>query len=56
MTTASIGLPAAARHFGVSIRTLRAAIRAGRLPRPEANGRSYLKIPLTIPRKFAEEA
>jgi hypothetical protein len=32
MTTAPIGLPEAARHFHVSIRVLRDAIRAGRLP------------------------
>jgi hypothetical protein len=32
MTTAPIGLPEAARHFDVSIRLLRDAIRAGRLP------------------------
>ncbi len=32
--TTTLGLPAAAQHFGVSLRVLRSAIRAGRIPAP----------------------
>jgi hypothetical protein len=32
--TQTIGLPAAARHFGVPLRVLRRAIRAGKIPAP----------------------
>ncbi len=42
--TAPLSLPDAARHFGVSIRALRAAIRAGTLPRP-----AHLTATSTLP-------
>nr|WP_294555942.1 hypothetical protein [uncultured Rhodopila sp.] len=32
--TAQLGLPEAARHFGVPLRVLRRAIRAGKIPAP----------------------
>jgi hypothetical protein len=33
--TSSLGLPEAARHFGVPLRVLRRAIRTGKVPAPE---------------------
>jgi hypothetical protein len=49
--TTPIGLPEAARHFGVSVRVLRDAIRAGRLPALPG-----LSATVSIPAEWLAEA
>ena len=49
--TAPLSLPDAARHLGVSLRVLRQAIRAGRIPAPPA-----LRATATVPAAWLESA